>query len=249
MEVPTATSPVTASRHFPWVATVLFSLALIGVLVFAWRVFSFYRKIQAGELDPGTYGLTRATGSAEAALAALVANARGSGALATGDDPALGSPTAAVTIVEFGDFGCPYTRQESYVLRALATKFGSSIRYIYRDFPLEELHPGAERAAAAATCADNQGKFWEFHDALFTTDDIGETRILEVADEIGLNVDQFVTCVNDESALDEMGEDLADGIDAGVTGTPTFFVNGEIIEGAVPYDLFVNVIEAFLAKK
>lgn len=199
-------------------------------------------------MDPGTYGLSRATTSVEQQLTAFVEGATGSGALATGDDPMLGDPKAAITIVEFGDFGCPYTRQESYVLRALATTFGSSIRYIYRDFPLEELHPGAERAAVAGFCADQQEKFWEFHDALFSTSDIGEERILDIADEIGLHVDQFVTCVNDEASLEEMGEDLTDGYEAGVTGTPTFFVNGEKIEGAIPYELFTQIIEAFLAK-
>lgn len=238
----------TTKRHFPWLATFFLVIVVVGVLGFAWRVFSFYRKIQAGEVDPGTYGLTRATSSVESAIAALAANARGSGALATGDDPMLGTPTAKVTIVEFGDFGCPYTRQESLVLRALATTYAKQIRYIYRDFPLEELHPGAERAAKAGTCADAQGKFWEFHDAIFLGSDISDERILEVGDSIGLNTDKFVACINDERTADEMNEDLADGVDAGVTGTPTFFVNGEKIEGAIPFDLFVKIIEAFLAK-
>ena len=160
----------------------------------------------------------------------------------------LGSPKAAVTIVEFGDFGCPFTRQESLVMRALATTYGNSIRYIYRDFPLEELHPGAERAAAGGVCADAQGKFWEYHDALFASSDIGEERILAVAEDIGLNVDTFVACVNDDATMKEVYEDLADGVDADVTGTPTFFVNGEMIEGAVPFDLFKKVIQAFLVK-
>lgn len=237
-----------SKRHFPFVATLLFVVVLVGVLGFAWKVFSFYRQIQAGEVDPGTYGVTRTTSSVEAALAALVKNATGSGALATGDDPMLGSPKAAVTIVEFGDFGCPFTRQESLVMRALATTYGNSIRYIYRDFPLEELHPGAERAAAGGVCADAQGKFWEYHDALFASSDIGEERILAVAEDIGLNVDTFVACVNDDATMKEVYEDLADGVDADVTGTPTFFVNGEMIEGAVPFDLFKKVIQAFLAK-
>lgn len=248
MEAMTSAEATAPRRHVSWAVTIILTLALLGVLGFAWKVFSFYRQIQSGTIDPGTYGQTRTNASVEAALAALVAHAKGSGSLATSDDPMLGSPNAKVTIVEFGDFGCPYTREESFVLRALATKFGSSIRYIYRDFPIEELHPGAERAAAAGTCADAQGKFWEFHDEIFASSDISEERVLAIADEIGLDVERFVDCVNAPMTQEEMDEDLVDGLAAEVSGTPTFFINGERVEGAVPFDLFVKIIEAFLVK-
>lgn len=248
MEVPTTISSGARGRRFSWLWTIALILVLVGVLGFAWKVFSFYRKIQAGEIDPGTYGQTRTTATTEAALASLVANAKGSGNVATSDDPMLGDPRAAVTIVEFGDFGCPYTREESYVMRALATQFGSSINYIYRDFPIEELNPGAEQAARAGTCADAQGKFWEFHDEVFASTELSDARILAIADEIGLDTDAFVACVNDEATQEEMEEDIVDGLDLDVEGTPTFFVNGEKIEGAVPYGLFVQIIEAFLAE-
>ncbi len=221
-------------------------LSLALAAIFSWRVFAFYRQIQAGEIDPGTYGLSKP--STEVALAAVVANAKGSGKIATSDDPSIGSVDARVTIVEFGDFGCPYTRQESFVVRALAKAFPNDVRVIYRDFPIEELHDGAERAAISGTCAEEQGKFWEFHDAVFTSQDLSEEGIGDVVHTLGLDVDTFLACANKAMTRAEMESDLADGLDLDVKGTPTFFVNGEKIEGAVPFDLFTKLIQAFLVK-
>lgn len=233
----------TAQRR-RWVPTVLFILVLLGVLIFAWRVLSFYQRIQNGTIDPGTYGITRP--STDAALRAFAAQASGSGVLATGDDPQLGSDAAAVTVVEFADFGCPYSRAESFVVRALAQQFPDDVRIIYRDFPLEDLHPGAEVAAQVGTCAAAQGKFWEYHDAIFDAQgDITAENIAVIAEEIGLNKAALASCLHDAGTKAEMEQDLGDGYNAGVQGTPTFFVNGEKIEGAIPFDLFVKIIAAF----
>lgn len=230
-------------RHFPWAATVLLVVVFALIGVFSWKVFSYYRQIKDGTIDPGTYALSRP--STTQALAALVVNAQGSGALATEDDPSRGDSDAAVTIVEFADFGCPYSKTESAVVRALAQQFPKDVHLIYRDFPLEELHDGAELAAAAATCADVQDAFWDVHDALFAQSVLTEDTVLGIAEDVGLDMDAFVDCVNDPATTEEYEADLADGYAAGVRGTPTFFVNGEMIEGAVPFDLFVKIVEAF----
>lgn len=232
-------------RRFPWAATVVLGVFLLLAGGFSWKVFSFYRQIQNGTMDPGTYALSRTDTSQ--ALAALVAQAQGSGALATDDDPSVGAgKDARITIVEFGDFGCPYTKAESLVVQALVRQFPDDVKVVYRDFPLEELHPGAELAAAGGVCAEAQGRFWEYHDAVFAANDLSEETIVEIADEIGLDTSDFVDCVNDVDTIAEYEQDLADGYAAEVRGTPTFFVNGEKIEGAVPYDLFKNIVEAFL---
>lgn len=230
-------------RRFPWGATVLLVLVLGLTGAFAWKVFSYYRQIKDGTIDPGTYALSRP--STTQALAALVANAQGSGTLATEDDPDRGDKDAAVTIVEFADFGCPYSKTESAVIHALAQQFPKDVHVIYRDFPIEDIHDGAELAAAAATCGDAQGVFWDFHDALFRAPVLTEESVLAIAEDLDLDMTEFVDCVNDPDTTAEYEGDLADGYAAGVRGTPTFFVNGEMIEGAVPFDLFVKIVEAF----
>lgn len=232
------------ARRFPWGATILLSLFLLITGAFAWKVFSFYRQIRNGTMDPGTYALSRV--STDQTLKALVSQAKGSGTLATDDDPSLGGDDAVVTIVEFADFGCPYSKTESHIVRALAQQFPDDVRVIYRDFPLEELHPGAELAAAAGVCADAQRSFWDFHDKVFGVTDLSQDTILAIAEDLSLDMDEFVACINDPATTEEFEQDLADGVTAGVEGTPTFFVNGQKIEGAVPYDLFRKIIEAFI---
>lgn len=234
------------ATRFPWLATVLLGAGIVLLLLFSWQVFSFYRKIQKGDLDPGAFALSRPASSE--VFAAFAANAKGSGAMATSDDPALGNANAVLTIVEFADFGCPYSKAESTVVRALAKKFPNSVRFIYRDFPIEDLHPGAELAAYAGYCAHKQGAFWEFHDEAFAQTTLDENAILGIAEELNLDVDRFVSCVNDESTKLEVEEDMSDGYAAGVRGTPTFFFNGEMVEGEIPYDIFVTIIEAFGAE-
>lgn len=234
------------ARRFPWGATILLVIVLVIAGVFAWKVFSFYRQIRNGTMDPGTYALSRVA-STDKTLAALVAKAKGSGTLATDDDPSLGTSDAAVTIVEFADFGCPHSKTESLVIRALAQQFPDDVRVIFRDYPLEDIHPGAELAAAAGTCADAQRSFWEFHDKMFASPAITEDAVLAIAEELSLDVDEFISCINDPATTEEYEQDLADGYAAGVEGTPTFFVNGEKIEGAVPYELLRKIIEAFIA--
>src|SRR4029079_17144765 len=97
-----------------------------------------------------------------------------------------------VTIVEFADFGCPYSRASSFIMRSLARKYGDQIRYVYRDFPIEELHPGATLAAEAGDCAQEQNKFWEFHDKLYLNQtDLRQERLVQLAQEKNMNVEPF----------------------------------------------------------
>lgn len=237
---------VLEKRPFPWGATVLLAIIIILIGGFAWRVTRFYLGIQDGTVTAeAVYASSRSSISEQAA--AFAARDTGSELLATLDDPALGQAGAVLTIVEFGDFGCPYTRQESHVMRALAQKYPDAIHYIYRDFPLEELHEGAEFAAMAGYCAQEQGKFWEYHDEVFRSGKIDEESVLEAAESVGVAPLTFIDCVRSDEALAEIEADLADGYAAGVVGTPTFFLNGEKIEGAVPYDIFVAIIEAFVS--
>lgn len=175
------------------------------------------------------------------------------------DDPALGNPDAAVTIVEFSDFQCPFCRRFwRETLSQIKSEYlaAGKAKFIYRDFPLSQIHPGALPAAEGAECAREQGKFWEMHDVMFeeqekqgqgTIQFTGED-VKKWAAKIGLDSVRFNQCLDSEKYKPEVEKDLADGAGAGVTGTPATFINGRLISGAQPFAAFKAVIEEELAK-
>ena len=227
------------------IVTVGVGLLLCLFFAFTWRVYTFYQQIKQGTLDFS--GLQYSSTAARAEdLQALVAGAPGSGQLASSDDPSLGNPEAKITVVEFADFGCPFSAEAHYVVRALAREFPDTVRFIYRDFPLDELHPGATLASEAGECAAEQGKFWEFHDQIYGhSGEFTQASLLGAAENAGVNADTFKTCLQGGKYTAEVKTDLTDGIKAGAVGTPTFFVNGVMIEGAIPYAIFKEIIRAF----
>ena len=236
------------SRLKPVLITFTTIVVFCLALAFFWRVFSFYRQIQNGNFDYSALKFD-STKVNSAALEKLSEGAPGSGDLATDDDPSLGKKNAPVTIVEFADFGCPYSAEESYVVRAIAKAFPDDVRVIYRDFPIPELHPGADIAAMGGECAKEQGKFWEYHDALFSRPtEYTADNLASYAEDAGLDARAFSACLASGKYESEVGKDLADGVKAGVVGTPTFFINGVKIEGDIPYSIFTEVIHAFLKK-
>ena len=171
------------------------------------------------------------------------------------DDPVIGSPDAPVTIIEFSDFQCPfcerfYTQtlpliEENYV------KTGK-VKIVFRDFPLNSIHPQAQKASEAAECAYELGgndAFWKYHNKLFENQDALDVASLKkYAVEIGLDANKFNSCLDSGKKASEVAKDLADGEKAGVTGTPAFFINGRLVEGAQPYANFQKVIDEELAK-
>ena len=162
------------------------------------------------------------------------------------DDPALGEANAPVTIIEFSDYQCPFcgkffTETEGQ-LRKEYVETGK-VKLVYRDFPLE-FHPEAEPAALAADCANEQGKFWEYHDLLFTNQaELSDANYKKWAADLGLDTTKFNTCYKKLKYLDEVKKDMADGQKYGVSGTPAFFVNGKMITGAQPYAIFKQEID------
>lgn len=232
-----------------WIVTGVFAVALCLVVGFSWKIFSFYQGIQSGEINPAlAYTSSDSFTAAASTIARLAAQSPTSPLeLATDDDPSLGPDDAKVTIVEFADFGCPYSKEVSYIIRAIAKQFPNDVRVVYRDYPLTDLHPGADLAARAAECADEQGKFWEYHDALYeSTATIDEQHMKDLADDVGLDEKEFSTCLASEYYVDEVAEDFATGISAGVEGTPTFFFNGVKVEGSIPFSVFNEIIDALL---
>ena len=240
------TAPPSRARRR--LGTFLFVLVLAMVIIFGYNVFHYYRQIQSGVIDPETYSF-ESTQANQSRLLAIAQAAPGSGELATTDDPSRGPVDAKLTIVEFADFGCPFSQQESYIVTALAKQYPNDVRVIYRDFPLTDLHPGADLAAEAGGCANEQGKFWEYHDLLFrNSGEFTQDVLVDYAGQLGRSMNKFSTCLESGKYTDEVKQDLTDGVAAGVTGTPTFFLNGEKIDGAVPFNTFKEIVDAFIAE-
>jgi len=165
------------------------------------------------------------------------------------NEPHQGDISAKVRIIEFGDFECPYCEQSFSIVREILQKYQGKIYFAFRDFPLTDLHDYALRSAEAADCAFEQGKFWEMHDKLFINQaNLEDANLQSYAKSIGLKMPQFNSCFNGHESLSEINQDLDDGIGFGVKATPTFFINGYKIEGVVPKDLFMRLIDKALAE-
>ena len=162
--------------------------------------------------------------------------------------PARGSAKAPVTIVEFSDFLCPFCKRAQSTLSEVAAKYGDEVRFVFRDFPVEQLHPGARKAAEAARCAGDQGKFWPYHDVLFEKAKGTPDDLKAYARQVGLDAATFENCLTSAKHAGTVQKDLEEGARLGINGTPTFFVNGRMIVGAQPLEAFVQVIEDELSR-
>lgn len=166
-------------------------------------------------------------------------------------DPAKGDPDAPITIIEFSDFECPFCgRFNSQTLPELQKEYidTGKARLVFRDFPLS-FHANAQKASEAAECANDQGKFWEMHDIIFENQRaLTNSDLKGYASQLGLDTAKFNNCLDSGEKEAEVKADLAAGSKAGVSGTPTFFVNGRKLVGAQPFAAFKAAIDAELAK-
>lgn len=186
---------------------------------------------------------------------ASAANAQGR-FIGIDDDPSLGDPKAPVTIIEFGDYQCPFCRQfwrETFPRLKKEYIDTGKVRVIYRDYP-QAVHPEAMLSAMAAECADDQGKYYKFHDKLFREQDRRGRDVVRFkapelkcwAADIKLDTAAFNACLDEERHKDEVSKDYKDLEGLGIEGTPIFFVNGRALVGAHPFATFQKVIEDFL---
>jgi protein-disulfide isomerase len=158
--------------------------------------------------------------------------------------PSLGPDQAPVTIIEFSDYQCPYCRRAEPVIQQLLERYPTEVRFVFRHFPLDRIHSLARGAAEAAACANEQGRFWEYHRGLFAVGAKFDAESLQQrASEAELDLEAFRICVEERRFQADIDADLADGRRAGVSGTPAFFVNGIRMDGARPLDDFVAIIE------
>jgi protein-disulfide isomerase len=167
-----------------------------------------------------------------------------------GYDPSRvrGDPQAPVTIVEFSDFQCPFCQKAYPVVKELLSRYEGRIKLAFRDFPLQQVHSQAEMAAEASRCALEQGKFWEYHDLLFSNHGkLDQEQLMENARTLKLDENSFSSCLSGGKFQSDIEKDLEAGTRLGVDGTPAFFINGVLLSGAQPLSVFVKRIEAELA--
>ncbi len=160
-------------------------------------------------------------------------------------DHSQGPATAAVTLVQYGDYECPYTRQSTTVVRAIQQQLGDKLRFVFRNFPLTEIHPHALHAAFAAEAAAAQGKFWQMHDSIFHHQHTLEDSDLEqFAEAVGLDMQQFARAMAERPYIRRIEEDVEGGERSGVQGTPTFFINGVLYRSSWEQDALLAALQA-----
>jgi protein-disulfide isomerase len=159
--------------------------------------------------------------------------------------PVRGKPDAPITIVEFGDFQCPYCREAEASLQTVIDKYPNDVRLVFRHMPLADLHPNAVEAARAAICADRQGKFWQMHDAMFKDQTaLSADALKTTASHLGLDSQRFSTCLDNAADTSRvLGADAKAALDLGINSTPYFFIDGRPLRGTAPPEQFEKIIE------
>jgi protein-disulfide isomerase len=160
------------------------------------------------------------------------------------DSYAIGPADAPITIVEFSDYQCPFCRRwHDEVYEPLLAAYPGKIRMVYRHFPLTSIHPDAMSASEAAMCAGEQDAYWNFHEKLFSSDSLGKAAYIQYAQDLGLNMADFETCLTAHKYQQAIQADIDFAVNLGIRSTPTFFINGLAIVGAQPLDVFKQVID------
>jgi protein-disulfide isomerase len=160
--------------------------------------------------------------------------------------PVRGNRDAPVVLVEFADYQCPYCQKIHPDLEKLQKEYGNRLALVYKDYPLP-MHPYAQKAAEAARCAGVQGKFWEFHDMLFAGKKLQPADLKEQAHTLNLNEQQFDKCIVEGLEAADVEKDAAEARSLGITGTPSFFINGHFFSGVLSYAALRDMVEQQLA--
>lgn len=176
-------------------------------------------------------------------------NQEATSALLTEDDPYKGVDKAMIYVVSYQSFACPYSKENQADLKVMLDKFGPLVRFVFKDFPTEGLHENVFNAHLAANCAQEQNKFWEYHDVLFANQGkFSKAELKAYAEQLGLKMSDFDACLDSEKYSQEIRQDYAQGVNLGVEGTPSYIINGQLIKGTVTTELWEEVI-GFILKQ
>ncbi len=256
LETTVEPTPQPAQQHLPapiWTGLVLIAFVLglgAGYLIWARpqeaRANAAEQKVAAAEAT-AVVNQTAAASGADSAVPEQVKRYD----VPVDDDPVLGNPKAPITIIEFSDYQCPYCQQwNQQVLSKIESTYGDKIRLVYRDFPLESIHPEAFPAAEAANCAGEQDKYFDYHNLLFSGAlQLGRSTYEAYAKQLKLDMTGFTKCLDEHRYKTEVQNDLDYAANLGVRSTPTFFINGLAVVGAQPFEVFQQVIDLELAGK
>lgn len=216
-------------------------IAFGGALV--WRTWYFYKLVKTG----ADAQLARAGGfTASPRARNSVVPSVGNNQLARLGAPEFGALKSNITIVQFADFECPFSRDTHSTIREFMAIHAKDMRFVFRHFPIAELHPHALKASEAASCANDQGKFWAYYDKLFQNQtQLEDADLKRYAKEAGLASVPFDECLDSGVHYKEVMQDYQDGVRAGVRGTPTFFVNGQKVEGVISLPEWEKVLTYF----
>jgi protein-disulfide isomerase len=164
------------------------------------------------------------------------------------EDHGQGDPDAKCTLVEYGDYECPHCGRAYPIVKRLQKHFGKRLFFVFRNFPLGQMHPHAESAAETAEFTGAEGKFWEMHDLLFENQDrLGNALLRELTAELSLDPAELLQALEERKYLARVRADFSGGVRSGVNGTPTFFINGQRNDGPFDYLDLVEVIERAIA--
>lgn len=163
------------------------------------------------------------------------------------NDHVLGNANAPIELIEYADYQCPYCRQAYFIIKNIRKELGDDLRFIFRNFPLAELHPHAVHAAIAAETASAQNNFWEMHDIIFENQRyLDDHHLLQYAKEIGLDVNRFEKDFGKDPYFQKVNHDYETGIQNNVDSTPTFFINGKRYEGRWADDSFITYLRSLI---
>ncbi|MFH1447589.1 MAG: DsbA family protein [Candidatus Micrarchaeota archaeon] len=155
--------------------------------------------------------------------------------------------TGDLVIVEYSDFQCSFCSRAVPTVKQIIEEYGDKVRIYYKHFPLSQIHPNAQKAAEASECAADQGKFWEYHDKLFENQgSLGDASLKKYAGELGLVQDTFDACLDGGEKSEQVQAELKEGLNYGVQGTPSFLINGKLVVGAQPFEVFKQAIDVEL---
>ena len=162
----------------------------------------------------------------------------------TAEDHTQGPENAEVTLVEYGDYECPYCGEAYPIVKEVQRQFGKRLRFVFRNFPLSQMHPHAEAAAEVAEFAGAQGKFWEMHDQLYENQArFGDALYLSLGEELGLSTTAMRKALKDGTFKARVRADFTGGVRSGVNGTPTFFINGHRHDSSFDFETLVSAIQ------
>ena len=165
----------------------------------------------------------------------------------TENDHYQGTPNAPIILVEYADYQCPYCKDAYFIVKKIEEQLGKDLGFVFRNFPLREMHPNAFHAAMAAESAGDQGRFWEMHDMLYENQNaLEDADLIEYAKKLNLDIVQFEKDFSDKKHYQKIKNDMDSGMGNHVQGTPTFFINGKIFEGNWMSREFVKALQSFL---